>query len=193
MPARFRWAVPVIAVVALGVAPALTTSAAHAASKDDTPVKLTPKGEHEDGSDEASFDKLRDAYYWSRLLAGDDQLTIGQAAQLRQQASTNASGIQSETVKGKPRGGTWQQVGPNPIVQVARTSNTFAGRERPGRGAGDPRGRDAHPRCRTGRGLDLRPVRRRHLDVPDQGRRHPVGRCAGGGPQQRLDRVHGLR
>ena len=126
MPARFRWAVPVIAVVALGVAPALTTSAAHAASKDDTPVKLTPKGEHEDGSDEASFDKLRDAYYWSRLLAGDDQLTIGQAAQLRQQASTNASGIQSETVKGKPRGGTWQQVGPNPIVQVARTSNTFA-------------------------------------------------------------------
>ena len=126
MPARFRWAVPVIAVVALGVAPALTTSAAHAASKDDTPVKLTPKGEHEDGSDEASFDKLRDAYYWSRLLAGDDQLTIGQAAQLRQQASTNASGIQSETVKGKPRGGTWQQVGPNPIVQVARTSNTYA-------------------------------------------------------------------
>ena len=39
---------------------------------DDTPTLLTPKGEHEDGSDEAGFDKLRDAYYWSRLLAGDD-------------------------------------------------------------------------------------------------------------------------
>ncbi len=88
------------------VSPALASSAA-----DDTPTKLTPKGEHDDGSDEASFDKLRDAYYWSRLLAGDNQLGVDQAASLRLSASQKASGVANETVKGKPRGGTWVSQG----------------------------------------------------------------------------------
>ncbi|HZE49863.1 MAG TPA: hypothetical protein VE074_09880, partial [Jatrophihabitantaceae bacterium] len=99
---------------------------APAAPADDTPVLLTPKGEHENGDDEASFDKLRDAYYWSRLLAGDDGgISMDQAATLRSHASTQASGISAETQRGAARGGTWANVGPDPVVQVARTSNTF--------------------------------------------------------------------
>jgi uncharacterized repeat protein (TIGR01451 family) len=110
------------------LAPFLTVFAApaHAApALDDTPVLLTPKGEHEDGSDESSFDKLRDAYYWSRLLAGDNQLTLDQAANLRSNGSMNASKIASESRRGAARGGTWASQGPDPIVQNGRTTNTF--------------------------------------------------------------------
>ncbi|MEV4313582.1 FixG Ig-like domain-containing protein [Actinocrispum sp. NPDC049592] len=93
---------------------------------DDTPVLLHPKGEREDGSDEnGSFDKLRDAYYWSRLLAGDDELTLEQAAGLRSKASGDANTLEAETQRGVARGGTWVNTGPDPIVQVGRTSNTF--------------------------------------------------------------------
>jgi uncharacterized repeat protein (TIGR01451 family) len=92
---------------------------------DDTPVLLTPKGEHENGDDEETFDKLRDAYYWSRLLSGDEQLTLDQAAQLRSTASGKAAAITNEAARGAARGGTWTSQGPNPIVQVGRTSNTF--------------------------------------------------------------------
>jgi uncharacterized repeat protein (TIGR01451 family) len=99
---------------------------AHSApAPDDTPVLLTPKGEHEDGSDEATFDKLRDAYYWSRLLSGDNQLSLGQAATLRTNASTSASKISSASQRGSARGGIWNSQGPDPIVQVARTTNRF--------------------------------------------------------------------
>ena len=113
------------AAFSVGIVPALTAPAgAASAPPDDTPVLLTMKGEHETGSDEASFDKLRDAYYWSRLLSGDDPITIEQAAKLRASASKAASSIANETVQGAPRGGTWTQVGPDPIVQVARTTNT---------------------------------------------------------------------
>ena len=102
------------------------TQAAPTPSGDDTPVLLTPKGEHDNGEDETGFDKLRDAYYWSRLLAGDDGgLTMDQAASLRAKASTQASGIAADTQRGAARGGTWASVGPDPIVQVGRTSNTF--------------------------------------------------------------------
>ena len=96
-----------------------------APTADDTPVLLTPKGEHESGDDEESFDKLRDAYYWSRLLAGDDQLSLGEAAKLRSTASTRAASITNEKTRGADRGGTWTTQGPNPIVQVGRTTNTF--------------------------------------------------------------------
>jgi uncharacterized repeat protein (TIGR01451 family) len=92
---------------------------------DDTPVLLTPKGEHEDGSDEATFDKLRDAYYWSRLLSGDDPLTIGEAATLRSKARRKAASIAQAAPPGATHGGAWAGQGPNPIVQVGRTSSTF--------------------------------------------------------------------
>ena len=127
MRVRSRFVLPLLAAaLSVGIAPALVApSVAHAAGADDTPVKLTPKGEHDNGDDEQSFDKLRDAYYWSRLLAGDDQLTEEQAAALRSKATQQAAGVASESVSGQPRGGTWQPQGPSPIVQVARTSNTF--------------------------------------------------------------------
>jgi uncharacterized repeat protein (TIGR01451 family) len=127
MRARSRFVLPLLAAaLSVGIAPALIASpVAHAAVGDDTPVKLTPKGEHETGDDESSFDKLRDAYYWSRLLAGDDELTEQQAATLREKASQQAGTIANESVTGAPRGGAWKSEGPNPIVQVARTSNTF--------------------------------------------------------------------
>ncbi len=113
----------ILAVLAL-FAPLLSGLPASAAPPpgDDTPVLLTPKGEDENGDDEESFDKLRDAYYWSRLLAGDDGgISMDQAATLRSQASTKASAIPAATTQGGP----WSSVGPDPIVQVGRTSNTF--------------------------------------------------------------------
>jgi uncharacterized repeat protein (TIGR01451 family) len=101
-------------------------AAAPAPPGDDTPVLLTPKGEHDNGEDEQGFDKLRDAYYWSRLLAGDDGgITMDQAATLRSHASSQANTIAADTTRGAARGGTWTTVGPDPVVQVGRTSNTF--------------------------------------------------------------------
>ncbi|MEP7333245.1 MAG: hypothetical protein ABI692_14275 [Terracoccus sp.] len=130
MNARSKFAVPFIAsVLGLGIGLVPVMAPAHAApvgAADDTPVKLAMKGEHDDGSEDANFDKLRDAYYTSRLLAGDNPLSIERAAGLRLSASRKASGIVSETQRGQARGGTWTSVGPAPIVQVARTSNTFA-------------------------------------------------------------------
>jgi uncharacterized repeat protein (TIGR01451 family) len=107
------------------IAPIISVPVASGAPADDTPVLLTPKGERENGEDEAGFDKLRDAYYWSRLLAGDDELTFEQAATYRDRAQTAAGGMAVETRRGTARGGTWTSTGPDPIVQVARTSNTF--------------------------------------------------------------------
>ncbi|HEY0449158.1 hypothetical protein [Actinophytocola sp.] len=121
--ARFRSFAAVLLV-----APLVTVSGSVALADppvDDTPVLLTPKGEHETGGEGQSFDKLRDAYYWSRLLAGDDALTFEQAATYRSRAATAANGMSVETRRGATRGGTWNSVGPDPIVQVARTSNTF--------------------------------------------------------------------
>src|SRR5690242_413788 len=61
---------------------------------DDTPVLLTPKGEIADEvaekDEQGSFDKLRDAYYWSRLLSGDEPLSVDQAATLRSKAAKQA-------------------------------------------------------------------------------------------------------
>ena len=103
-----------------------TATADPAPAGDDTPVLLTPKGDQETGEDEESFDKLRDAYGWTRLLAGDDGgLSIEQAAALRVKASTQASKLSAATQPGATRGGAWTSVGPDPIVQVGRTSNTF--------------------------------------------------------------------
>jgi uncharacterized repeat protein (TIGR01451 family) len=116
-------AVAVAAGFALIAAPPVSSAAP---IPDDTPTLLTPKGEHEsDESEAGTFDKLRDAYYWSRLLSGDNPVTLDQAAQLRSKATARAATITNNTVRGAARGGTWASQGPNPIVQVGRTSNTF--------------------------------------------------------------------
>jgi hypothetical protein len=190
LPSRIR---PLIALALIcsgaGLAAIFPVAAGAAPGDDDTPVLLTPKGEREDGSDEQSFDKLRDAYYWSRLLSGDEQLTVNKAAKLRSKAVVHANGISKAAPAGTTRGGDWLSQGPDPIVQVGRTSNTFeavSGRTR------DPQRRHDHPRRSTGRSLDLRP-RLRHVDAAVQRHRHPVGRRPGDRTQQRPDRLHGLR
>jgi uncharacterized repeat protein (TIGR01451 family) len=120
---RFAFVLATVLATAGLMSPARAVSADP--TPDDTPTLLTPKGEHEDGSDEQSFDKLRDAYYWSRLLAGDDPLSVGQAASLRTQASKKAATIATAAPAGAARGGAWASQGPNPIVQNGRTSNAF--------------------------------------------------------------------
>jgi uncharacterized repeat protein (TIGR01451 family) len=127
LPSRLR-PLLALAVVLSGAGFASTLPAAAGAgpgTADDTPVLLTPKGEHEDGSEEAGFDRLRDAYYWSRLLSGDQQLSITQAAALRSKAVEHAARIERGAPAGTTHGGTWASQGPDPIVQVGRTSNTF--------------------------------------------------------------------
>ncbi|HEY3528694.1 MAG TPA: hypothetical protein VGK78_06045 [Nocardioides sp.] len=117
-----------LAVVFSGAGFASTLPVAAGASPsvaDDTPVLLTPKGEREDGSEEAGFDKLRDAYYWSRLLSGDEQLSITEAATLRSKAVKHAARIKRAAPAGTTHGGSWTSQGPDPIVQVGRTTNTF--------------------------------------------------------------------
>jgi uncharacterized repeat protein (TIGR01451 family) len=129
VPSRLRgfMAVALIASSAIftGIAPVVAAGA-----PDDTPVLLTPKGEIGDefrGNDEEreGIEKLRDAYYASRLLGGDVELTLTQAANLRTKANKQAAAIANAAPAGATRGGAWVQQGPNPIVQVGRTSNTF--------------------------------------------------------------------
>ncbi|MFL6156541.1 MAG: hypothetical protein ACJ72D_10635, partial [Marmoricola sp.] len=107
----------------------VTSPAQSAPNGDDTPVLLTPKGEIADEvaekDEQGSFDKLRDAYYWSRLLSGDDPLSVDQAATLRSKAVAQAKGTQHAAPVGTARGGVWSTQGPNPIVQNGRTSNAF--------------------------------------------------------------------
>ncbi|WP_180935522.1 hypothetical protein [Nocardioides ungokensis] len=110
------------------------TAVAAPAPGDDAPTKLTPKGEiaeefHGDEGEQGTA-KLRDAYYWSRLLSGDDPIDLGQAARLRLKAARASNGIKASASRaaanGAGGGGTWTNQGPDPLVQVVRTSNTFA-------------------------------------------------------------------
>jgi len=110
-----------------GLAPGAVGAAAGAAApRDDAPVLLHPKGQIESDSEAEGAAKLRDAYYWSDLLAGDEKLTLTQAAALRNKGVGQAQTIASADTAGAARGGTWASVGPDPIVQVTRTSSTFA-------------------------------------------------------------------
>jgi uncharacterized repeat protein (TIGR01451 family) len=123
---RIRLLVPATVLAMAGAFLAAVPSSQAAPIDDDTPVLLTPKGEHEDeGEEEQGFDKLRDAYYWSRLLSGDDPISVGEAATLRTKAVKQAKAMPSAAPAGATRGGAWAGKGPTPIVQVARTSNPF--------------------------------------------------------------------
>lgn len=118
-------AAPATLALLAGFAAAVTPAAHAAAPSDDTPVLVTPKGEHENGDDDQNFDKLLDAYYATRLLSGDSPITLTQAAALRGKAAAQASALPSTAPAGATRGGAWTSQGPNPIVQVGRTSSTF--------------------------------------------------------------------
>ena len=128
---RVRLLIPAIVLAMAGAFLAAFTAPAHSTpSADDTPVLLTPKGEIADefrGADEQQegIDKLRDAYYWSRLLSGDNPITLTQAAALRGNAVKAARNTPTAAPAGATRGGAWAQQGPNPIVQNGRTTNAF--------------------------------------------------------------------
>ena len=139
-------------------------TASGAPAGDDTPVLLHPKGEIADEFNEstrpANFAKLRDAYFETRLLSGDQPLTVEQAAQAAPQGHQGrgklAPARAEEHAAARRVGGAWTSIGPDPTVQVGRTSNTFAGRLRPHRRPGGPQGRHDHPRRGAGRRVDLR-------------------------------------
>jgi uncharacterized repeat protein (TIGR01451 family) len=98
---------------------------------DDAPVLLTPKGEiaeeFSETEESEDFAKLRDAYYETRLLAGDQPLTVERAAQLRRKAIKAGAQLSTVTTKAENAtvGGAWTSVGPDPTVQVGRTSNSL--------------------------------------------------------------------
>ena len=167
------------AVLLAPLAAGAGTATAAPAPGDDTPVLLTPKGEiaeeFSETEEAGDFAKLRDAYYRSRLLAGDDPLTIEQAAQQRAEALEASAALGAVTKRSALAsvGGSWDSVGPDPIVQVGRTTNTLAGRVRADRSPRGPQGRHDHPRRRPGWGVDstttpAAPGRRRTDDADTQ-------------------------
>ena len=119
------------ALIAPLVAATGATSGVAATGGDDTPVLLHPKGEIADefnGVDEVgNFDKLRDAYFETRLLSGDQPISLQTAAQLRRKgikASDQLDRVSSKSAAGTV-GGAWSSVGPDPSVQVGRTTNSL--------------------------------------------------------------------
>ena len=124
---RSRLLASLAAVTALvgfvaAVSPTANAASKPRASADDTPVRLTPKGEIADelaGKDEkkAGLAKTRDAYYWSPLLTKNPR-AVGSPQQPSTKGTPGSSKL--STV-----GGTWNGGTPSPIVQVGRTSNTF--------------------------------------------------------------------
>ncbi|MGN6608667.1 MAG: hypothetical protein ACTHMS_16865 [Jatrophihabitans sp.] len=129
--ARLRLlSLPLTLAVTAGMLAAVPPAANSAPPPDDTPVKLTPKGEIADefrGADEtqAGVEKLKDAYYATRLLSGDSPISLTEAASLRGKALQAARGTAHSAPPRATRGGAWTNQGPAPIVQVGRTTNTF--------------------------------------------------------------------
>ena len=194
MRVRSRFVLPLLAAaLSVGIAPALIAPPmAHAAGGDDTPTLLNVKGEHENGDDESSFDKLRDAYYWSRLLAGDDAAHRAAGRSAPDQGLGAGRRHRERERQGQRARRHVAGPGPEPDRADRPHHQHLPGGERPDRRARHPQRRHDHPRRRAGRRLDLR-RHGRHLDLADQGRRHPVGRRPRDRPEQRHDRLHGLR
>ncbi|MDH2416529.1 hypothetical protein [Nocardioides sp. CER19] len=118
-----------VAFLTAGALASISPPTLGATSPDDTPTRVAPKGTagaDDGGEEDEGLAKQRDAYYVTRLLAGDEQLTLDKASQLRSNANVAAGQLKKATQPGPSRGGTWAAMGPNPIVQVVRTSNTFA-------------------------------------------------------------------
>lgn len=98
---------------------------------DDAPTLTIAKGEVaaevSEAEESGDFIKLRDAYYATRLLAGDQPLTVEKAAKLRRKAIEASASLGTVTSKlaAASVGGPWSNVGPDPTVQVGRTTNSL--------------------------------------------------------------------
>src|SRR2546429_1235321 len=97
-----------------------TTPANAGPTGDDTPT--VPRFEKSLEPDEELRSDLfaRDAYYETRRVAGDQPLSIEQAGKLRAAAAKQAKGMHG--APSVSSFGPWAPAGPNPIVQIGRTS-----------------------------------------------------------------------
>ena len=68
-----------------------------------------------------------DLAYTSRRTAGDTPLDFSQAGELRGEAARAAKKLRKEHIPSGPNtfNAAWRQIGPNPIVQVTRSSGSF--------------------------------------------------------------------
>jgi uncharacterized repeat protein (TIGR01451 family) len=118
---RLRRSLLAVGTAAL-LAPLFVTSLpATAAPVDDTPI--VPRYEKSIEPDEELRSDLfaRDAYYETRRVTGDNQLSIEQAGRLRAVAAQQARKMGAAQPAVSPFG-PWSAAGPNPIVQIGRTS-----------------------------------------------------------------------
>ncbi|MEP6598159.1 MAG: hypothetical protein ABJB98_01785 [Actinomycetota bacterium] len=123
---RIRLAALVSSLLLVPIAAYTPAAASTTPPQDDTPVQLSVKGDRDNDSDEEGLQKLRDDYYLTDRLAGETgALSIEQAATLRVQGAKQAAALPTADQPGASRGGAWQSQGPDPTVQIGRTTNTL--------------------------------------------------------------------
>jgi uncharacterized repeat protein (TIGR01451 family) len=111
-----------IIVIGLVASPFSTVNAAVAVVADDTP-KVPPNQKSIEPSEELRSELFaRDAYFTSRRIAGDTPLTVGDAGRFRSDADRVGKDLRHDHSITPPPFGAWAPVGPNPIVQIGRTS-----------------------------------------------------------------------
>jgi hypothetical protein len=81
----------------------------------------------EDGEKQEGDPAERAAYFYRRRVVGDASFNIGIAAELRARAAAAvlARGGQPRGAAPQAFGGNWSPIGPDPILQVGRTSGIF--------------------------------------------------------------------
>src|SRR6266511_1518946 len=117
-------------LVLAGVAAFPATGVGVQPAGDDTPI-LAP-GAHSTEFDEELFDEggdeilARDQAFISRRTAGDNPLDVLAAGRLRAAAARAAKRLTAAPAPGPVTfNAAWRGLGPNPIVQVARSSGSF--------------------------------------------------------------------
>lgn len=76
----------------------------------------------------AQFLEARNEYYAARRLAGTNPLSLEDAAEGLLDATTRTQEMRAVSPEALPKafGGAWEARGPDPIIQVQRSSNSFA-------------------------------------------------------------------
>ena len=96
--------------------------AATAAPPDDTPTVPRHEKSLEPDEELRSILFAQDAFFQSRRTAGDTPLSLEEAGQLRSDAAERTNQLRAEHLVKPPPFGPWTPAGPNPIVQIGRTS-----------------------------------------------------------------------
>ena len=114
-----------LAIVAAGVGPGLAVGIQPGSGGDNATPKPASQSLDNQLSDntEANLLALDQAYVASRT-AGDNQLSVEQAGALRSAAAEAAKGLKKAPAPGPTTfSGAWTGIGPNPILQIARSDN----------------------------------------------------------------------